>query len=106
MAKKPQHVDPDRLRRNLLRLAQEIVRLEKDGELLHAAPVLIKMMGNLRSQLFEWEVRCTGRLLPRGEPPEVLEAQRIVEEAARRLEDKEDEEWWRRMQSDPDEGEE
>ncbi|UCF18560.1 MAG: hypothetical protein JSU87_11490 [Gemmatimonadota bacterium] len=105
MANKPQQVDPERLRRSLLRLAQEIIRLEKDGELLHAAPVLIRMMGNLRSQLFEWEVRCTGRLLPRGEPPEILEAQRIVEEAARRLEQEDDEDWWRRMQNDPDEDE-
>jgi hypothetical protein len=102
MADKPNQVDPDRLRRNLLRLAQEIVRLEKDGQLLDAAPVLIRMMGNLRSQLFEWEVRCTRRLLPGKEPPEVKEAQRIIEEAARRLEAQEDKDWWRRMQSDPD----
>jgi hypothetical protein len=102
MTGNPNQVDPERLRRSLLRLAQEIIRLEKDGELLTATPVLIRMMGNLRSQLFEWEVRCTGRLLPRNKLPEVQEAERIIEEAARRLEEQEDEDWWRRMQSDPD----
>ncbi len=60
-------------------------------------------MGDLRRQLFEYEVRCTGRLLPRKELPEVLEAQRIVRDAVRRLE--KEEEHWRRLFEEPDEEE-
>jgi hypothetical protein len=98
MAKKRDQVDPQQLRQELIGLAATIFQLDEDGELLHATPELIKAMGDLRSQLFEYEVRHTGRFLSAaadGELPEVLEAQRIVHEAARRLEEDE-EEWWRR----------
>ena len=89
MAGKRSQVDPEQLRRNVLRLAQLIRKLDEEGRLLEASPRLIRYMGNLRAQLFEYEVRHTGRLLPRPDVPEVLEAKRIIEEAARRMEDSE-----------------
>lgn len=94
MADTNDYVDPEELRQDLLELADVIRRLDEKGELLQATPQLMKIFGNLRSQLFEYEVRHTGRLLgQRDEPPEVVEAQRIVNEAARHL-DEEDERWW------------
>ena len=66
-----------------------------------ATPELIKILGNLRGQLFEYEVRHTSRFLS-DDVPEVAEAQRIVLDAARRMEE-EDEEWWRRFSSEEDE---
>ncbi len=90
MARPQEHVDPEQLRRNLLRLADFIQGLDREGSLLEAAPRLLKMMGDLRSQLFQYEVRHTGRLLPTPEDaPEVLEAKRIIEEAARQIEESE-----------------
>jgi len=90
MAGKRGQVDPEQLRLNVLRLAQLIRKLDEEGKLLEAAPRLIHYMGNLRAQLFEYEVRHTGRLLPRPEDvPEVLEAKRIIEEAARQMEESE-----------------
>ncbi|UCC72238.1 MAG: hypothetical protein JSV86_18015 [Gemmatimonadota bacterium] len=105
MAKKRDQIDPTELRQQLLDLAAVVLELEERGELLEATPELIKIMGDLRSRLFEYEVRHTGRLFGQEEElPEILEAQRIVDEAARRLEDEEEQEWWRRWSMDPDEG--
>lgn len=88
MAKDGDQVDPQSIRRELLELAERIRALNEASKLLESAPELIRRMGNLRSKLFEWEVRCTERLLPAAEePPEVLEAQRIIEEAARQLDE-------------------
>ncbi len=90
MAKERDHVNPDKLRRSLLDFADLIRKLDEEGGLVDSAPRLLKIMGDLRSVLFEYEVRSTGRLLPKSkEPPEVLEAQRIVEDAVRRLEEAE-----------------
>ncbi len=106
MADTNDHVDPEELRQDLLELADVIRRLDEDGELLQATPQLMKIFGNLRSQLFEYEIRHTGRLLgQRDEPPEVVEAQRIVNEAAHQL-DKEDERWWHRFSTESDDEEE
>lgn len=105
MEKKPDQVDPKELRQQLIDLARAIIELEEQGDLLEATPELIKVMGDLRSKLFEYEVRFTGRLFgDEDDLPEVLEAQRIVDEAARRLEEEEEEEWWRRWNVDPDVG--
>ena len=95
MADKRKRVDPEDLREDLLELAEVIRRLDEQGELLMATPELIKILGNLRSQLFEYEVRHTNRFLS-DDLPEIAEAQRIVYDAARRMEE-EDEEWWRRF---------
>jgi hypothetical protein len=105
MAKKPDQIDPKELRQQLIDLARAIIELEEQGDLLEATPELIKIMGDLRARLFEYEVRFTGRLFAEEDDvPEVLEAQRIVDEAARRLEEEEEEEWWRRWNMDPDAG--
>ena len=102
-----EQVNPEALREDLLELADVIRRLDENGELLEAAPQLIKIFGNLRSQLFEYEVRHTGRLFgERGDIPEVVEAQRIVNEAARQLEEEEDELWWHRFSAEPEDEEE
>lgn len=101
------HVDPGMLRESLLRLANLIQDLDARGELLESAPQLLQALGELRSKLFEYEVRCTGRLLPKSsDPPEVLEAQRIVEEAVQRMQEAE-EDWsqgWTPGQEDEEEG--
>lgn len=94
MAEDREKIDPEELRRSLLRLAALIQRLDEKGRLLEGAPRLLKLMGDLRSKIFDYEVRSTGRLLPKSEvPPEVLEAERIVQEAIRRQEEAEEE--WR-----------
>lgn len=103
MAEQGNKVDPKKLRQELLNLAVAIRRLDQEGELLHASPELIRRMGDLRRKLFEYEVRCTERLLPREELPEVLEAQRIVREAAQQLE--EEDEKWRHLFEEPEEEE-
>ncbi len=103
MAEQGNKVDPKKLRQELLNLAAAIRQLDQEGELLHSSPELIRRMGDLRRKLFEYEVRCTERLLPRGELPEVLEAQRIVREAAQQLE--EEDEKWRRFFEEPEEDE-
>ena len=101
MAKERDHVDPDKLRRSLLDFADLIGKLDEEGGLVDSAPRLLKIMGDLRSVLFEYEVRSTGRLLPKSkEPPEVLEAQRIVEDAVRRLEEAE-QDWGRGQNGQP-----
>lgn len=106
MGSKHDRVDPERLRKELLELADRILHLEESGELLQASPQLIKMMGNLRSKLFEYEVRHTGRLLPKpAQAPEVLEAERIIEEAARRMEEAE-RSWGRAWSPDVEDEEE
>jgi hypothetical protein len=98
MADKRKRVDPEDLREDLLELAEVIRRLDERGELLAASPELIKIFGDLRSQLFEYEVRHTDRFLSK-DLPEIEEAQRIVYDAARRMEE-EDEEWWRRFSTE------
>ncbi len=86
-------ISPERLRADLVHFAQFLQRLDDEDRLLEATPRIIRMMGDLRSKLFAYEVRGTGRLAPpEPEPPEVQESLRIVEEAARRAREAE-EEW-------------
>lgn len=94
-------VNPEQIRQNLLRLADFIQGLNREGSLLDAAPRLLKLMGDLRSQLFEYEVRHTGRLLPKAataeaDAPTTLEreSRRVVDESLERLRELEEE--WRR----------
>lgn len=103
MADRRERVDPEDLREDLLELAEVVRRLDERGELLLATPELIKIFGDLRSRLFEYEVRHTDRFLS-DDLPEVTEAQRIVYDAARRMEE-EDEEWWRRFSKEDDDEE-
>lgn len=75
--------DKSRERRlvELLRaLAAHIAGLTSDDALLSAGPELLKMMGDARSELFHYEVRCTY------DTPEVAESRRIVELARRQTE--------------------
>jgi len=85
----------ERLKRALRELAERIGELDRSGNLLEAVPELQRRLGDLRSELFHYEVRCTY------DTPEVAESRRLVEEAGRPPEfaepdSDEDEEPWRR----------
>ncbi len=72
----------DRARRlvALLRaLATRIQELRGNEEVLAAGPELLRRLGDIRSELFHYEVRSTY------DTPEVAESRRIVEEAQRHL---------------------
>jgi len=88
-----------RLRELLLELAARIVALDRDGRLLAATPELLRRLGDIRSELFHYEVRVTY------DTPEIAESRRIVEEARDLreppFEDQEEgDEPWRRRQDD------
>ena len=59
----------------LLALAERIQTLHAQGELLKQAHELTKLIGDVRSELFHYEVRVTY------DTPEVAESRRIVREA-------------------------
>jgi hypothetical protein len=61
----------------LLRQFAERVRALDDAGLLAAGPELLKRIGDIRSELFHYEVRRTY------DTPEVAEHRRIVEQARR-----------------------
>jgi len=72
----------DRARRLVLllrALAARIQELRGDEEMLAAGPELLRRLGDIRSELFHYEVRSTY------DTPEVAESRRIVEEAQRHL---------------------
>ena len=56
-------------------LALRIAELDAKGELLASAGELMKLTGDIRSELFHYEVRATY------DTPEVAENRRIVEES-------------------------
>ena len=64
----------DQLRDLLRRLAERIQALDAAGRLLQASPELQRLLGDARSELFHYEVRCTY------DTPEVADSRRIVEE--------------------------
>ena len=69
--------DRARQLRDLLRaLAVRIEELDARGELLTHAAELMKLTGDLRSELFHYEVRATY------DTPEVADSRRIVDEAS------------------------
>ncbi|HEY7408887.1 MAG TPA: hypothetical protein VH638_11530 [Gemmatimonadaceae bacterium] len=73
-----QTYDDDRARNleALLRsLAQRILDLDANGKLLEHAGELTRLIGDVRSELFHYEVRATY------DTPEVAENRRIVDEA-------------------------
>ena len=82
-----------RLQAQLRELAERILDLDERGEMLDAAAELLERMGNLRSELFHYEVRSTY------DTPEIAENRRIVEEASQPPDfsdpDDEDEDPWR-----------
>ena len=72
-------------------LAARISELEQRGELLKHANELMRLIGDVRSELFHYEVRATY------DTPEVAESRRIVTEA------KKDEATWQSSEWIPDE---
>lgn len=97
-------IDPEELRRQLVRVAKLIQRLDEEDELLRAAPRLQKLLGDLRQRLFAYEVRCAANLGPEDEPKEeetgpldevddplLKESLRVVREAMERQEELRDE---------------
>ncbi len=86
-----QTYDDDRARNleDLLRaLAARIRELDESGDLLRHASELTRLIGDVRSELFHYEVRATY------DTPDVAENRRIVDEATRPSESKwESNEW-------------
>jgi hypothetical protein len=81
-------------RRNLEQLlrtlAERIRALDAEGRLLSGANELMQLVGDVRSELFHYEVRATY------DTPEVAESRRIVTEA------KSDEKTWESGEWEPD----
>ena len=84
----------EHLKALLRELAVRIQALDERAELLAYAPELLARMGDIRSELFHYEVRSTY------DTPEVAERRRIVDEAAEAPDfttsDPEEDEPWRR----------
>jgi hypothetical protein len=84
----------DRLAGMLRALAERIRELDRAGHLLSGAPELLRLLGDIRSELFHYEVRSTY------DTPDVAENRRIVEDAQQPdglfSEDPEEDEPWRR----------
>lgn len=66
-----------RLEDLLRELASRITDLDRRGALLSRAPELMKLLGDVRSELFHYEVRVTY------DTPEIAEHRRLVDEARR-----------------------
>lgn len=92
----------DRVRLELVLLAELIQDLAREDSLLEAVPFLLRRLGDLRQVLFDYEVRGTERLLPIEDPKE-REARRLIremEERKRRMM----EDWEKPWEPDEDEG--
>jgi hypothetical protein len=74
-------------------LAQRILELDARGELLPQAGELMKLIGDVRSELFHYEVRATY------DTPEIAESRRVVSEAKETEESQ-----WEKTEWTPDEG--
>jgi hypothetical protein len=81
------------LRTMLRDLADRIIELDRQELLLAHVPELLRRMGDLRSELFHYEVRITY------DTPEIAEHRRLVEEARDepdfQTSDPDDDEPWR-----------
>lgn len=77
----------------LVALAQRIIELNGRGELLRHAGPLLRLIGDVKSELFHYEVRATY------DTPEVSESRRIVQQAL----DAQDSPTWQRSEWTPDE---
>jgi hypothetical protein len=88
----------DRLAGMLRELAERIRELDRAGRLLSGAPELLRRLGDIRTELFHYEVRSTY------DTPDIAESRRIVEEAQRPdplySDDSEDDEPWRHRPAD------
>lgn len=94
--------EEDDVRRALLRFADLVQRLDREGDLMDTLPFLMGRMGDLRQMLFDYEVRFTERLLPVEDPVE-RESRRIVREAEERSEEA-PAEWELEWRPDQDDG--
>jgi hypothetical protein len=97
MSEQEQTYDEGRARNleALLRaLAARIQELDASGRLLDQAGELMRLIGDVRSELFHYEVRVTY------DSPEIAESRRIVREAQQ-----DDEAKWQRSEWSPDEDE-
>jgi hypothetical protein len=65
----------ERLMALLRELAERILDLDRRGQLLEYGPELLARLGDIRSELFHYEVRSTY------DTPEVADSRRIVDEA-------------------------
>jgi len=83
----------EELREMLRALAERILELDRSGRLLQQVPELLRRLGDLRSELFHYEVRSTY------DTPEIAEHRRLVDEARAQDDilspDPEDDEPWR-----------
>lgn len=81
------------LRSMLRELADRIVELDRSDRILEHVPELLRRMGDLRSELFHYEVRITY------DTPEIAEHRRLVQEAREAPDlltpDADDDEPWR-----------
>ena len=73
-------------------MAERIQMLDRRGELLGHAGELLKLMGDIRSELFHYEVRATY------DTPEVAEHRRIVRESQQNQGER-----WEKTEWTPDE---
>ena len=83
----------ERLKAALRHLADLIHELHRRDALLESSAELQRLLGEARSELFHYEVRCTY------DTPEIAEHRQLVEDALNTsftLDDPEDEEPWRR----------
>ena len=76
-------------------LAERITELDTRGKLLDNAGELTRLIGDIRSELFHYEVRITY------DTPEIAESRRIVREALK----EDDEPKWHKSEWTPDEDE-
>lgn len=81
------HKRARRLEEMLRALAARIQELDGSGEMLRHASELIQRIGDVRSELFHYEVRATY------DTPEVAESRKIVERAKQTETDWERREW-------------
>ena len=63
------------LRRMLRALADRILQMDRSGRLLDQVPELLQRLGDLRSELFHYEVRSTY------DTPEIAEHRELVDQA-------------------------
>jgi hypothetical protein len=77
----------------LRKLAERILALDSDGKLLDHAGELTRLIGDVRSELFHYEVRATY------DTPEVAENRRIVDEAKKKSDPS-----WKPSEWTPDDG--
>ena len=78
-------------------LAARILELDAQGRLLNEAVELMRLIGDVKSELFHYEVRATY------DTPEIAENRRIVRDAQ---DNNTDNPKWDRTEWTPDEGEE